>query len=81
MEIKKLFTMKCFFCEKTETLESSSQRRAFIKFSDNGWRIRADEDVCPKCVRLLPLKVSRRELHEVKKRLLSNLPTTESLVS
>ena len=80
MEIKKLFTMKCFFCEKTETIESFSQRRAFIKFSDDGWRVRADEDVCPRCVRLLPLKVSRRELPEIKKRLLAHLPAAESLV-
>ena len=71
MQIKKLFTMTCYFCEVSETIDMPSQRRAVVKFFDDGWRVRADEDVCPKCTSMLPLKVSRRELLETKERLLT----------
>lgn len=71
MQIKKLFTMTCYFCEASETIDMPSQRRAVVKFFDDGWRVRADEDVCPKCTSMLPLKVSRRELSETKARLLT----------
>lgn len=70
MRIIKLFIMKCYFCEATQSFDDvATQRRAFVKFFDVGWRVRADEDVCPNCVSRLPLKVSRRELAETKKRL------------
>lgn len=69
MKIKKLFTMTCYFCEVSKTIEMSSQRHAIVIFFDDGWRVRADEDVCPKCASMLPPKVSRRELSETKSRL------------
>jgi len=77
MQIKKLFTMTCYFCEVSETIDMPSQRRAVVKFFDDGWRVRADEDVCPKCTSMLPLKVSRRELLETKERLLTKRAADE----
>lgn len=79
MQIKKLFTMTCYFCEASETIDMPSQRRAVVKFFDDGWRVRADEDVCPKCTSVLPLKVSRRELSEVKARLLTKRAADETI--
>ena len=72
MKIRKLFTMKCYFCGDMQSFDDvKTQRRAYVKFFDVGWRVRADEDVCPNCVSMLPLKVSRRELPEIKQRLLT----------
>lgn len=71
MHTKKIFAMFCFFCTGSQSIECATQKQAVTKFFDDGWRVRADEDVCPECEKLLPKKVLRRNLLSIKKRLLT----------
>ena len=71
MHTKKVFTMFCFFCTGIQSIECATQKQAVTKFFDDGWRVRADEDVCPECEKLLPKRVLRRDLLSMKKRLLT----------
>ena len=71
MHTKKIFTMFCYFCTGIQSIECTTQKQAVTKFFNYGWRVRADEDVCPECQKFLPKKVLRRDLVETKKRLLT----------